>query len=242
MALIFNSTIFYNIILIFIYFKLLIVSIAYNGSSFPACSNLDENGGLMLEFLTAYVPLLGLLIFGNIENLVLASQGVVAGVKPKRLGLLSILFVIMWLLIGTFGTQIAIQYSDIIEFIGGLAIFVLGIQAMVDSRKDVKEEEEIIDEYGENKNSSGGEFRDFIGLLLLGNIENLILASQSVVDGLNPVIVMILSLLFVIMWLFIGTYGTKIAIKYANHITFIGGLAIFILGLQSMFEAVHILL
>ena len=47
----------------------------------------------MLEFLAAYVPLLGLLIFGNIENLVLASQGVVAGVKPKRLGLLSILFV-----------------------------------------------------------------------------------------------------------------------------------------------------
>lgn len=195
----------------------------------------------MLEFLAAYVPLLGLLIFGNIENLVLASQGVVAGVKPKRLGLLSILFVLMWLLIGIFGTQIAIQYSDIIEFIGGLAIFILGIQAMLDSRQDVEEEEEIIEEYVDNKNSSGGQFKDFIGLLLLGNIENLILASQSVVDGLNPVIVIILSLTFVIMWLIIGTYGTKVAIKYANYITFIGGLAIFILGIQSMLEAVHII-
>ena len=147
----------------------------------------------------------------------------------------------MWLLIGIFGTQIAIQYSDIIEFIGGLAIFILGIQAMLDSRQDVEEEEEIIEEYVDNKNSSGGQFKDFIGLLLLGNIENLILASQSVVDGLNPVIVIILSLTFVIMWLIIGTYGTKVAIKYANYITFIGGLAIFILGIQSMLEAVHII-
>lgn len=106
----------------------------------------------MFEFLVAYLPLLGLLIFGNIENLVLASQGVVSGAKPIRLGLLSILCVIMWLIIGTFGTQFAIQYSDAIEFIGGLAIFILGIQAMIDSRKDVKEEEEIIEDYVDERN------------------------------------------------------------------------------------------
>ncbi len=195
----------------------------------------------MLEFLAAYVPLLGLLIFGNIENLVLASQGVVAGAKPRRLGFLSILCVILWLLIGTFGTQIAIQYSDVIEFIGGFAIFALGIQAMWDSRKDVEEEEEVIDGYVEKKSTAGGEFREFLGLLLLGNIENLILASQGVVAGLNPLVVGILSLIFVVMWLAIGTYGTKVAIKYANYITFIGGLAIFILGVQSMLQAVHML-
>lgn len=195
----------------------------------------------MLEFLAAYVPLLGLLIFGNIENLVIASQGVVAGAKPRRLGFLSILCVILWLLIGTFGTQIAIQYSDVIEFIGGFAIFALGIQAMWDSRKDVEEEEEVIDGYVEKKSTAGGEFREFLGLLLLGNIENLILASQGVVAGLNPLVVGILSLIFVVMWLAIGTYGTKVAIKYANYITFIGGLAIFILGVQSMLQAVHML-
>ncbi|MDO5848654.1 MAG: hypothetical protein Q4P18_03905 [Methanobrevibacter sp.] len=106
----------------------------------------------MLEFLAAYLPLLGLLIFGNIENLVLASQGVVAGAKPLRLSILSILCVILWLIVGTFGTQIALQYSNIIEFIGGLAIFVLGIQAMLDARKDVETEEEIIEEYVEERN------------------------------------------------------------------------------------------
>ena len=106
----------------------------------------------MLDFLIAYLPLLGLLIFGNIENLVLASQGVVAGAKSSRLFFLSLLCVIGWLLIGTYGTQFAIQYSDIIEFIGGLAIFILGIQAMVDSRKTVEAEEEIIEEYVEGKN------------------------------------------------------------------------------------------
>ncbi len=105
----------------------------------------------MLEFLVAYVPLLGLLIFGNIENLVLASQGVVAGAKSLRLFFLSLFCVILWLFIGTFGTQFAIQYSNVIEFIGGLAIFILGIQAMLDSRKDVEAEEEIIDEYVEEE-------------------------------------------------------------------------------------------
>lgn len=33
----------------------------------------------------------------------------------------------------TFGTQILIDYVDFIEFIGGLAIFVLGLQAMTES-------------------------------------------------------------------------------------------------------------
>ena len=105
----------------------------------------------MFDFLVAYLPLLGLVIFGNIENLVLSSQGVVAGAKPLRLAILSILCVIMWLMIGTFGTQIALQYSDVIEFVGGLAIFLLGIQAMLDSRKDVKTEEEIIEDYVEEE-------------------------------------------------------------------------------------------
>lgn len=86
-----------------------------------------------------------------------------------------------------------------------------------------------------------GEFREFFGLLLLGNIENLILASQGVVLGLDPLIVAILSIIFVIMWFTIGTYGTKVALKYANVITFIGGLAIFLLGLQSMLGALNII-
>lgn len=37
------------------------------------------------------MPFIGLIIFGNIENLILASQGVVQGVNPKILGLLSII-------------------------------------------------------------------------------------------------------------------------------------------------------
>jgi len=39
----------------------------------------------------------------------------------------------MWLIIGTFGTQLLINYVDFIDFIGGLAIFILGLQAMVES-------------------------------------------------------------------------------------------------------------
>jgi putative Mn2+ efflux pump MntP len=39
----------------------------------------------------------------------------------------------MWLAIGTFGTQMLIQYVDFIDFIGGLAIFILGAQAMITS-------------------------------------------------------------------------------------------------------------
>lgn len=80
-----------------------------------------------------YLPFIALIIFGNIENLVLSSQGVVAGVNPVKLGIASILCVSMWLIIGTFGTQILINYVDFIEFIGGFAIFALGLQAMIKS-------------------------------------------------------------------------------------------------------------
>lgn len=73
----------------------------------------------------------GLIIFGNIENLILAAQGVGAGVDPIGLAALSITAVICWLLIGTFGTRVAIKYARYINFIGGFAIFVLGAQAML---------------------------------------------------------------------------------------------------------------
>ena len=85
------------------------------------------------------------------------------------------------------------------------------------------------------------EYKEFWGLLIFGNIENLILASQGVVKGVDPIILGGLSLLAVIIWFLIGTFGTKVAIKYARVIEFIGGLAIFILGLQSMLEAINIL-
>lgn len=78
-------------------------------------------------------PFLGLIIFGNIENLILAAQGVGAGVNPVGLAILSGIAVFCWLLIGTFGTRVAIKYARHINFIGGLAIFILGIQAMVES-------------------------------------------------------------------------------------------------------------
>ena len=79
------------------------------------------------------MPFVGLIIFGNIENLVLSSQGVVAGVNPLKLGIVSFIAVALWLIIGTLGTQIFIEYVDFIEFIGGLAIFILGAQAMITS-------------------------------------------------------------------------------------------------------------
>jgi hypothetical protein len=43
-----------------------------------------------------YLPFTGLLVFGNIENLILASQGAVAHVNPFILGVLSIIAVIIW--------------------------------------------------------------------------------------------------------------------------------------------------
>ena len=55
--------------------------------------------------LKEYAPFTALLIFGNIENLILASQGATAHVNPFILGLLSLIAVVAWLLIGTYGTQ-----------------------------------------------------------------------------------------------------------------------------------------
>ncbi|MBP3791473.1 MAG: hypothetical protein ILA26_05550 [Methanobrevibacter sp.] len=80
-----------------------------------------------------YLPFVGLIIFGNIENLVLSSQGVVAGVNPIKLAIASIICVSLWLIIGTFGTQLLIDYVDFIDFIGGVAILILGAQAMYTS-------------------------------------------------------------------------------------------------------------
>ena len=80
-----------------------------------------------------YAPFTGLLIFGNIENLILSSQGAVAGVDPITLLILSLIAVVAWLLIGTYGTKMAIEYADYIEIIGGVAIILLGIQAMLES-------------------------------------------------------------------------------------------------------------
>ena len=88
---------------------------------------------MVIWMLEQYLPFVGLIIFGNIENLVLSSQGVVAGVNPLKLGILSIIVVICWLAIGTFGTQIALSYVDFIDFFGGLIIFILGAQAMLES-------------------------------------------------------------------------------------------------------------
>jgi hypothetical protein len=78
-------------------------------------------------------PFLILLVFGNIENLILAAQGVGAAVNPLGLAILSLLAASCWLIIGTFGTKLALKYAKYINFIGGFAIFVLGIQAMMES-------------------------------------------------------------------------------------------------------------
>ena len=80
-----------------------------------------------------YAPFTGLLIFGNIENLILASQGAVAHVDPYILSGLSLIAVVIWLLMGTYGTKLAIKYADYIEIIGGVAIIILGIQSMLEA-------------------------------------------------------------------------------------------------------------
>lgn len=80
-----------------------------------------------------YTQFSALLIFGNIENLVLASQGVAAGVDPITLLILSLIAVFAWFLIGTYGTKAAIKYADYIEIVGGVAIILLGIQAMLEA-------------------------------------------------------------------------------------------------------------
>ena len=92
---------------------------------------------MVINLLEAYLPFIGLIIFGNIENLILASQGVVQGVDIKVLGGLSIIAVIIWLIIGTVATEVAIQYSNYITFIGGLAIVILGIQAIYEAVKNI---------------------------------------------------------------------------------------------------------
>ena len=81
------------------------------------------------KMLEEFMPFIGL---------ILSSQGVVAGVNPKILGGLSILVVIIWLIIGTVATNVAMQYSNIITFIGGLAIFLLGVKAIYDAIKHMK--------------------------------------------------------------------------------------------------------
>ena len=81
----------------------------------------------------------------------------------------------------------------------------------------------------------------FTGLLIFGNIENLVLASQGSVAHVNPIVLSILSLIAVVIWLLVGTYGTEMAIKYADHIEIIGGIIIILLGIQSILESLHIL-
>jgi hypothetical protein len=88
--------------------------------------------------LEEYLPFMWLIIFGNIENLILASQGVTKGVDPKVLGCLSIIVVIIWLTVGFVATDIASDYSNLINFIGGLAIFILGIQSVYGAVKSIK--------------------------------------------------------------------------------------------------------
>ncbi len=82
------------------------------------------------------------------------------------------------------------------------------------------------------------EIRHFLPLLVFGNIENLILAAQGVAAHVDPIILACLSFIAVICWLLIGTFGTRWAMKYARYINFIGGLAIFILGVQAMAESI----
>ncbi|MBQ6444241.1 MAG: hypothetical protein IJJ11_06130 [Methanosphaera sp.] len=89
--------------------------------------------------LEEYLPFIGLLIFGNIENLILASQGEVKKANVLSLSIMSIIVVILWFILGTIMTDIAIQYSNIINFIGGLAIFILGIQSVVEAVKNKKQ-------------------------------------------------------------------------------------------------------
>ena len=83
------------------------------------------------------------------------------------------------------------------------------------------------------------EYKPFLGLLIFGNIENLVLAAQGVIEGADPIVVAISSIVLVIIWQFIGVFGTKAAMKYSRHIEFIGGFAIFVLGIQSMLPLIY---
>ncbi|RAP52654.1 MAG: hypothetical protein BZ133_00715 [Methanosphaera sp. SHI613] len=86
-----------------------------------------------------------------------------------------------------------------------------------------------------------GDYKEFLGLLIFGNIENLVLACQGAVASVNPIILSILSLIAVVIWFTVGTFGTKVAIKYSRVIEFIGGFVIFILGVQSVLTVFHII-
>ena len=88
--------------------------------------------------LEAYLPFMWLIIFGNIENLILASQGVVKGVNPKKLAILSIIVVIIWHVLGSVLTEAAMDYANIINIIGGVAILILGIQAIYEAVQNIK--------------------------------------------------------------------------------------------------------
>ncbi|MBQ2961785.1 hypothetical protein [Methanobrevibacter sp.] len=81
------------------------------------------------------IGLISLIVFGNIENLILASQGVVKAANPLKLAIFSLIVVLAWLIIGTVCTQQLEAYGIYIEFIGGFAIFVLGIQSMIEAVK-----------------------------------------------------------------------------------------------------------
>ena len=85
------------------------------------------------------------------------------------------------------------------------------------------------------------EYAQFSTLLIFGNIENLILASQGASAHVDPIILLLLSLIAVVIWLLMGTYGTKMAIKYADYIEIVGGVAIILLGIEAMLEGVGIL-
>ena len=53
-----------------------------------------------------------------------------------------------------------------------------------------------------------GEFKQFIGLLILGNIENLIIASLGVTKGLNPIVLsLLICYYFIVVSQFTIYYG-----------------------------------
>ena len=86
------------------------------------------------------------------------------------------------------------------------------------------------------------EYKPFLGLLIFGNIENLVLSAEGVIEGANPFLVAGASICIVVVWQAIGVFGTKSAMKYSRHIEFIGGFAIFFLGIQSMLPLINHLL
>lgn len=68
--------------------------------------------------------------FLNIKN---KYHQTVAHVDPYILGGLSLIAVVIWLLLGTYGTKVAIKYADYIEIFGGVAIIILGFQSMMEA-------------------------------------------------------------------------------------------------------------